>query len=647
MRALCFFLLIWQIAAAQNKYFEKQYVWNANFNNNGHTILQKANDNYVINGTTLDTSWVPHSFVMEIDNYGTVEQVKNYLDTEYATFSRTMIKNDDVYLLSGARQHQETYNVDAYIGVLDSDYNLNVINSENSEYNINIYGACQTQNGYLLAGDIQPYAIPNVPYSYLYLLKLDSLGNQVWDSIYYNYNVADNYLRNIIAVPNTDTYYISGSVNYSNQTGGGDLLLAKIDGLGNILWDTTYNFGSQELMTNLTITYNNGFLMTAYQDLNTYNLCYVIKMDENGTIEWQSNDYFFDKNIQAQMQTIDSNFLFTGYAKPDILTNGSCDMQLLKLSPDGELLWRRQYGGTDNDYGYDIIETSDGGYIVCGRTESNSEGADLYVVKTNCMGLLTEPQADFVGDLDHENIIATAYNESQYVYPDSIDGGHFVWDFGDNTPFIIANNTAPQTHNYTQAGKYTATLQAIVCNDTSIFKRIYCIGTTDATAIFEYENTGILGVSFSPQNSYHDATYIWHFGDENISYEQNPTHTYAQNGHYEVSLSIVLCNDTISFSQNILVDNVGFQENIHTENNDILIFPNPATNTITILVETFHERSKNYEIAIYNHSGQMVFESENYENKTSLNIQNLQQGSYFLHLKDEKSSIVKPFVIMK
>ena len=179
MRNLCFFLLICQITIGQNKYFEKQYVWNANFNNNGYTILQKANDNYIINGTTLDTSWVWHGFIMEIDNYGTVEQVKNYLDTEYATFSRTMIKNDDVYLLSGSRQHQETYNVDAYIGILDSNYNLNLINTETPEDNINIYGSCQTQNGYLLVGSIQPYAIPNVPYSYPYLLKLDSLGNQV------------------------------------------------------------------------------------------------------------------------------------------------------------------------------------------------------------------------------------------------------------------------------------------------------------------------------------------------------------------------------------------------------------------------------------------------------------------------------------
>ena len=424
-------------------------------------------------------------------------------------------------------------------------------------------------------------------------------------------------------------------------------MLAKIDGLGNILWDTTYNFGGQELLLNAITTYDNGFLVTAYQDLTAYTLNYFMKINENGDIQWNTNEYFTDRGCDAHIQLSDSSFLFTGCAKPDILTNGSCDMQLLKLSQNGELLWRRQYGGTDNDYGYDIIETSDGGYIVCGRTESNSEGADLYVVKTNCMGLLTEPQADFVGDLDHQNLIATAYNESLYVYPDSIDGGHFIWDFGDNTPFIVANTAAPQTHTYAQAGKYTATLQAIVCNDTSVFKRTYCIGTNDATAVFDYENTSILEASFSPQNSYHDATYIWHFGDENTSFEQNPTHFYAQNGHYEVSLAIVLCNDTISFSQNILVGNVGFQEDIYLDKNDISIFPNPAKNTI--FVETKHalSKTKNYEIAIYNHLGQMVFESENFITQNAINVQNLQQGSYFLHLKDEKSSMIKPFVIMK
>ncbi|MBL0248693.1 MAG: hypothetical protein IPQ28_14205 [Sphingobacteriales bacterium] len=47
--------------------------------------------------------------------------------------------------------------------------------------------------------------------------------------------------------------------------------------------------------------------------------------------------------------------------------------------------------------------------------------------------MLTEPKAEFV------HVLASGYtytftNKSQYVYPDSIDGGHFIWDFGDGTP---------------------------------------------------------------------------------------------------------------------------------------------------------------------------------------------------------------------
>ncbi|MGB1207519.1 MAG: PKD domain-containing protein [Chitinophagales bacterium] len=635
MKKHTFFLILYilpYILLAQNKYFEKQYNWT--WIEDAYNILQNTDTTFLISGSALnDDNFLITSYSMEINQYGEQLLLNEYIEPNYETIVQSMIATEYGFFICGwgdlamVDAAGETY----YVMV---DNHGNYIQSDtlgNPNYVNHIYGCCRTaDNGYFLVGELW------LPQRYPYLLKLDSLGNQVWDSIYYNYNVANNLFKDI--VPADDgTYYIVGSLAWNDTQS--DVLFLNIDEQGTILWEETYNFGSKDVSVPILKSYEGGFLMPVRQSLLATDK--ILKLNEEKQIVWQMDNELL---AVTPLQASDSSYIFTGFI---ITPAGDTNMGLLKVSQDGELLWRRQYGGSDNDYGYDIIETSDGDYIVCGRTESNSEGADLYVVKTNCMGLLTEPQADFVGDLDHENIIATAYNESQYVYPDSIDGGHFVWDFGDNTALITANNTASQTHTYTQAGKYTATLQAIVCNDTSIFKRTYCIGTTDATAVFEYENTDILGLSFSPQNTYHDANYIWHFGDENISYEQNPTHIYAQNGHYEVSLSIILCNDTLSFSQNILVDNVGFQENVYAENNDILIFPNPAKNAIFVETRYSFSKNKKYEIAIYNHLGQKVYENKNFITQNAINVQNLQQGSYFLHLKDEKSSIVKPFVIMK
>ena len=81
------------------------------------------------------------------------------------------------------------------------------------------------------------------------------------------------------------------------------------------------------------------------------------------------------------------------------------------------------------------------------------------------MGLLTEPQASFVTQIDTGALRASFYNTSQFVYPDSIDGGHYLWHFGDGNTSTQAN----PTHTYTQGGNYTVTLTAVVCSDTSVF----------------------------------------------------------------------------------------------------------------------------------------------------------------------------------
>ena len=81
------------------------------------------------------------------------------------------------------------------------------------------------------------------------------------------------------------------------------------------------------------------------------------------------------------------------------------------------------------------------------------------------MGLLTLPQASFVTQIDTGALRASFYNTSQFVYPDSIDGGHYLWQFGDGSTSTELN----PTHTYAQGSNYTVTLTAVVCVDTSVF----------------------------------------------------------------------------------------------------------------------------------------------------------------------------------
>jgi hypothetical protein len=65
---------------------------------------------------------------------------------------------------------------------------------------------------------------------------------------------------------------------------------------------------------------------------------------------------------------------------------GAFDLYLIKTDSVGNVLWTKTYGGSGNDFGNCVQETSDGGFIVCGYTGSFGTGADAYLIKTDSLG---------------------------------------------------------------------------------------------------------------------------------------------------------------------------------------------------------------------------------------------------------------------
>jgi hypothetical protein len=83
-------------------------------------------------------------------------------------------------------------------------------------------------------------------------------------------------------------------------------------------------------------------------------------------------------------QTTDGGYIVAGYTNS--FGHGGYDVYLIKTNTSGDTLWTRTFGGANDDEGYSVQQTSDGGYIVSGSTLSFGSGQQVYLIKTNAQG---------------------------------------------------------------------------------------------------------------------------------------------------------------------------------------------------------------------------------------------------------------------
>lgn len=139
----------------------------------------------------------------------------------------------------------------------------------------------------------------------------------------------------------------------------------------------------------------------------------------------------------------------------------------------------------------------------------------------------------------------------------------FMWDFGDNSPTVIAGIN-PVFHSYSAPGTYTVVLTLLdtaYCNAPDTFARVIRIAPL-VVAQFETPPTGCVPYTAQFANtSIAGQTFFWDFGDNTTSTEIDPVHTYTAPGPYTITLIANdpnTCNlaDTTTFTINVFADPV-------------------------------------------------------------------------------------------
>lgn len=180
-------------------------------------------------------------------------------------------------------------------------------------------------------------------------------------------------------------YIIAGGKgNFKGSPGGDDTYLIKTYSNGIEEWSKVYGGTGFDQARSVQQTSDGGYILAGYIYLNEHDSdVYLIKTYPDGSEEWSrtfggSSPYNFDSGYSVQ-QTSEGGYIITGRT----LTHEG--LYLIKTYPDGTEKWGKAYKNVDDIYyGYDVKQTLDGGYIIAGGTPSIY--GRVYIHKTDSSG---------------------------------------------------------------------------------------------------------------------------------------------------------------------------------------------------------------------------------------------------------------------
>ena len=243
------------------------------------------------------------------------------------------------------------------------------------------YSVQQTQDGgYIIAGSTSSFGAGGKD---IYLVKTDANGDTLWTKTYGG--TSDDFGYSVQQT--TDGGYIV-SGKYKHSFTDTDVYLIKTDPLGNTLWTKTYGgtvgFSYDEGWS-VEQTTDGGYIVAGFTfsfGASLYDF-YLIKTDASGDTLWTKTYGGISNDLGYSVeQTTDGGYIFSGYTE-SFGVAGSRDVYLVKTDANGDTLWTKTYGGSSVENGWSVEQTTDGGYIVAGYSGTPY---DYYLVKTDANG---------------------------------------------------------------------------------------------------------------------------------------------------------------------------------------------------------------------------------------------------------------------
>lgn len=503
-----------------------------------------------------------------------------------------------------------------------------------------------------------------VLFTFFILLDVSLLAQTTFQKVYGG--VETEYVESMQLT--SDLGYIISGIKLNSFTNKYDIIILRIDNVGNLVWQKTYGGINQEAAKDVQQTFDGGFIISGSSNSFGIGLndAYLMKLDSIGVIEWSKViGTTSSESAFSVQQTPDSGYIFgavtNGFngSNTDIFlikTNGYGDTlwtrvlgdnatqtgTALRLTNDGGFVitgqsglfgnrvyvlktdslgnpqWSREYGGSILDSGQDIKNTSDGGYVITGSTCFGSGNNDVYLIKTDSIGDVLWSKT--YGGPDYENGLSVEQTN---------DGG-----------FIVTGRTTPIPGGYN-----IYIIKTDWLGDTLWTKTIDGgTSTNGGCSVIETSDSGFIIASdgeFIPSNSY-DIFLIktdsvgaldCNIGNTVTAVLQPPTQvwnlltTISSGGEISITSEI---SDSLVVIETTLCTNTTIHEDV-TSKAIFNIYPNPSNGIFSISSPDIVD----YRILIYNTYGEIIYNNQlvhsqyDYPKQIKLNVID---GIYFIKL---------------
>lgn len=226
-----------------------------------------------------------------------------------------------------------------------------------------------------------------------WLIKTDKNGNILWQKTF-GFAGADT--GSALIQTNDNGYLLTGVLDVSASNGqgnskttqkhaGGDVWAIKLDAVGNVEWRKYFGGSFTDTPFGVEITNDNSYLIAASSDSNDFNITnnkgsydfWILKISSDGNLIWQKN--FGGSEIEEPRgicKTNDGNFMIVGDTRSSdknvSINNGAADLWLIKISSDGNLIWEKTIGGSSFDVARAIYKSQNAGYLIAGSSRSSN-----------------------------------------------------------------------------------------------------------------------------------------------------------------------------------------------------------------------------------------------------------------------------------